>query len=160
MRAVSFTLCALVSSAMIGCVPVPRGDDLLDVRFMTTDELRDFSERVFRRHNRVTTRLMMAPPMDDRLTESKRRRIEKSEMRMYEACASLNEIAAARASGREVELDLENKVRKTVRSCAESTRRLEALLDAHDIRPKAPDAPDPDSPASVTAGEDAKASGP
>src|SRR6056297_4522 len=156
MRTVAFTLCALVSSAMIGCIPVPRGDDLLDVRFMTTDELRDYSERVFRRHNRVTTRLMMAPPMDDRVSKSTRRRIEKSEARMYEACASLNEIAAARASGREVEPGRENKVRKTVRSCAESTRRLEELLDAHDINSQAPDAPGTDSQASVTAGEDAK----
>lgn len=114
-----------------GCVPVPRGDDLLDVRFMTTDELRDYSERIFRRHNKVTTRLMMAPPMD--IGENTRRRIEKAESRMYDACASLNEIASARASGRDVDLALENKVRTTVRSCAKATRRMEDLLDAHDI---------------------------
>lgn len=103
------------------------------MRFMTTEELRDYSERVFRLHNSITTRLMMAPPADDKLSESTRRRIERAESRMYRACTSLNEIAAARASGREVELELENKVRKTVRSCAESTRRLESLLDTHDI---------------------------
>ena len=64
------------------------------------------------------------------------RRIEKAESRMYETCASLNEVAASRASDREVEPGLENKVRKTVRSCAESTRRLESLLDKRGIGSK------------------------
>jgi len=103
---------------------------------MTTAELRDYSERVFRHHNSVTTRLMMAPPIDDAIGESTRRRIEKAESRMNKACSSLNEIAAARASGRDVDLELENQVRRTVRSCAESTRRLETLLDTHGIGSK------------------------
>lgn len=125
-------LCGLIFSTLFGCVPVPRGDDPLDVRFMTPDELRDYSERVFRSHNKVTTRLMMAPPMD--VSERSRRKIEQVESRMYETCASLNEIASARASGREVDLELENKVRTTVRSCAESTLRLKSLLDSNDIK--------------------------
>ena len=133
MRAAPFILFASILSLLSACVPVPRGEGLLDVRFMTTDELRDYSERVFRLHNSITTRLMMAPPADDKLSKSTRLRIEKAESRMYRACTSLNEIAEARASGREVELELENKVRKTVRSCAEATRRLESLLDTHDI---------------------------
>lgn len=103
---------------------------------MTPDELREYSERVFRHQNGVMTRLMMAPPMGDEIGESVRRRVEKAESRMGKACSSLNEVAAARASGREVDMGLENQVRRTVRSCAESTRRLEALLDAHGIGSK------------------------
>jgi len=129
-----------------GCIPVPHGEDGLDVRFMSADELRDFSERVFRRHNSVTTRLMMAPPADDTASRATRKRIEKAESRMYRACASLNEIASARASNREVDLALENRVRKTVRSCAESTRRLESLLDEHGIGHGAVDGFGPQSP--------------
>lgn len=110
---------------------------------MTTDELRDYSGRIFRRHNRVTSRLMLAPPTDDESGESARRRIEKAESRMNEACSSLNEIAAARASGREVDFELENRVRRTVRTCAESTRRLETLLDEHGIGSKTPGAFEP-----------------
>lgn len=112
---------------------------------MTADELREFSERVFRRHNSVTTRLMMAPPAEDTVSRAIRKRIEKAESRMYRACSSLNEIAAARASNREVGLELENKVRKSVRSCAKSTRRLESLLDEHHIGSGAADAFGPQS---------------
>ncbi|MBL39200.1 MAG: hypothetical protein CMP07_12405 [Xanthomonadales bacterium] len=133
MRAAPFILHLSLLAAISGCVPVPRGNDPLDLRFMTTDELRDYSERVFRRHNGVVTRLMMAPPLDGEIGERARRRIEKAESRMNKDCSSLNEIAAARASGREVDLELENRVRRTVRSCAESTRRLETLLDEHGV---------------------------
>ena len=143
MRAAPFIFCASLLSLIGGCIPVPRGDDLLDVRFMSTDELRDYSEQVFRLHNRVTTRLMMAPRANDKVSDSTRRRIEKAEARMYKTCASLNEVAASRASGREVESGLENKVRKTVRSCAESTRRLASLLDKHGIGSKTLDAFEP-----------------
>lgn len=132
-RMAAFILSASIIGSIPGCVPVPRGDDPLDIRFMTTDQLRDYSERVFRRQNSVTTRLMLAPPMADALSAAERSRIDKAETRMYETCASLNEIAAARASGRDVELKLENQVRKSVRSCAASTRRLERLLDRHGI---------------------------
>lgn len=137
-RSVPAMFCALILSSAAGCIPVPRGDDSLDVRFMTADELREYSERVFRRHNRVTTRLMMAPPLDDAVSRSARRQIEKAESRMYDACATLNEIAAARSSGREVERALENEARKTVRACAESTRRLESLLDEHEVGSRSP----------------------
>lgn len=130
---VSFILVTSVIVSISGCIPVPRGDDPLDVRFMTRDELRDYSEQVFRRQNGLTTRLMMASPSRDALSESERRLIDKAESRMNEACASLNEIAAARAIGRDVDLELENSVRRTVRACAASARRLEDLLELHDI---------------------------
>ncbi|MDT8449330.1 MAG: hypothetical protein RQ847_04070, partial [Wenzhouxiangellaceae bacterium] len=48
---------------LAGCiVPVPKGDNPLAMRLMTRDGLKDYSEEVFRRQNRVMTRLMMAAP--------------------------------------------------------------------------------------------------
>lgn len=107
---------------------------------MTTNELRSYSERVFRRHNRVTTRIMLAPPAAGDVTEAERRRIERAESRMNRACTHLNQVAEARAGGKDASAALQNKVRKTVRSCAETTRRLETLLDKHGIGMQAPEA--------------------
>lgn len=125
-------LCVLLL-AIAGCIPVPRGGDGTDMRFMSSDELREYAEEVFRHQNRVTTRLMMAPLDAPSIGEDDRRRIEQAETRMNNACASLNEIASARSSGEDVDRKLENTVRKQVRTCARETGRLEDLLDALDI---------------------------
>lgn len=151
MRVASFCICLLLASTLAACIPVPRGDGFLDIKFMTKDELSSYSEEIFRWQNRVMTRMMMASSMDEKVPESVVRRIEKAESRMFEACASLNEIAAARSiDDDDVGLELKNNVRTSVRSCARSTRRLEVLLDAHDIGSKTPgqshlseSAPDP-----------------
>ena len=97
---------------------------------MSTDELREYAEEIFREQNRLTTRLMMAPMHDDSVTESQRRRVEQAEARMNDACASLNAIASARAQGDDnIDVELENRVRRDVRSCAQQAERLESLLD-------------------------------
>lgn len=116
-----------------GCVPVPRGDNPLHMRFMTTGDLRDYSEAVFREQNRVTTRLMMAPLHADAISTEERRRVERAEARMNDACASLNQIASQRARGQDTDLALENKVRRNVRECARATERLQKLLDELEI---------------------------
>lgn len=120
-------LAAAALAALVSCVvPVPSGDDDPDIEFMSADELRDYSEAVFRRHNRVVTRRMMSAPPEhaDRL-----RRLERAEKRMNSACAALNEIAAMRARGEDPGLELEDRVRRTVRECDSRTRRLESLMD-------------------------------
>lgn len=129
----SAVLVALVLTLATGCIPVPRGDNPLDLRFMSTDELRDYAEDVFREQNRLTTRLMMAPMDDGSATQRARRRIEKAESRMTEACASLNRIATARAQGEEVDTELEQSVRRNVRQCEHETWRLKKLLDKFEI---------------------------
>jgi len=125
-------LAAVVLTAA-GCVPVPRGDNPLELRFMTTEDLRDYSEQVFREHNRVTTRLMMAPLDADAVSDEQRSRIDRAETRMNEACASLNRIASARARDQDTGIELENRVRRNVRACARRTERLRTLLDELEI---------------------------
>lgn len=107
-------------------VPVP-GNGPLDVTLMTRDELRDYAERVFRRHNRVVTHLMMTaiPPGT---TEAERARIERAESAMNRACSDLNRLASARAAGSDVALSLEDRVRRSVRRCDERTSRMQDLL--------------------------------
>lgn len=123
----------LLLLVLAGCVPVPKGGDLLDVRFMSTEELRDYSEQVFRHQNRVTTRLMMAPVDSESIGGDDLRRIERAESRMNDACASLNEVASARSAGEDVDIELENRVRRKVRMCAERTEQLEDILDELEI---------------------------
>jgi len=116
-----------------GCVPVPRGDNPLDLRFMSSDELRAYAEKVFRIQNRLTTRLMMAPMAEGSVTRTQKRRIENAEARMRDACASLNRIASARAQGEEIDAELEHGVRRNVRQCEHEARRLRDLLDKLEV---------------------------
>lgn len=122
-------LSILIVTFIGSCVPVPRGPNPLELQFMSTEGLREYAEEVFRDQNRLTTRLMMAPMHADSISRKDRRRVDRAESRMNDACASLNEIASARAQGKEVDLELENRVREDVRGCAQQTKRLQALLD-------------------------------
>lgn len=124
------TLALLISG---GCVPVPRDSNPLHLRFMSTEHLREYSEQVFREQNRTTTRLMMASMEDDSVSAEQQRRIDQTETRMNDACASLNRIASARARGQDTGLALENEVRRNVRKCARETEKLKALLDELEI---------------------------
>ncbi|MGK7294380.1 MAG: hypothetical protein ACNS61_00965 [Candidatus Wenzhouxiangella sp. M2_3B_020] len=125
-------IAAVAALSLSGCIiPVP-GDDALDIEFMTRDELQDYSERVFRAHNRTVTRLMTALSAAD-LSAREADRLERLERRMNRACKSLNRIASMRARDEEPDLELENRVRRDVRSCDERTRRVESLLDELDV---------------------------
>lgn len=128
----AITLCVLLLT-LGGCIPVPRGGDVQDLDFMSGEELRKYAEEAFRHQNRVTTRLMMAPLDSPSVSDDDRRRIEQAESEMNDACASLNEIASARASGGDVDAKLENTVRRKVRTCARKTERLESILDELDV---------------------------
>ena len=123
----------VVLSLAGSCLPVPRGHNPFELRFMSTEELREYAEEVFREQNRLTTRLMMAPMGPGSITSQQRGRVEKAEVRMNNACASLNTIASARARGNDIDVELENRVRRDVRECARQTERLKALLDEFEI---------------------------
>ncbi|MDT8450510.1 MAG: hypothetical protein RQ847_10120, partial [Wenzhouxiangellaceae bacterium] len=85
---------------------------------------------VFRRQNRVMTRLMMAAPKEiDSLSTREQLRLERLEKRMNDACAPLNDVASARSQGRDTSFEQQNDVRQTVRVCAAETARLEQFLD-------------------------------
>ena len=116
---------------LAGCVvPVPKGDNPLNLKLMSPGQLQIYSEEVFRKQNRVMSRLMMTPlEDDDSLSSSTLTRLENAEQRMNEACASLNQVASARSRGEDTSLQLENEVRETVRDCDSAARRLETLLD-------------------------------
>jgi hypothetical protein len=112
---------------LAGCVvPVP-GNGPLDVTLMSRDELRAYAERVFRRHNRVVTHLMMTP-IPAGAAEGDRKRLERAESAMNRACSDLNRLASARAAGNDVALALEDRVRRSVRRCDERTSRMQDVL--------------------------------
>lgn len=122
---------ALLAGLLGGCyVPVP-GEGALDLELMTRDEMRAYSEEVFRIHNRTVTRLMMAGT--DALSPDQRKDIERAEARMNRACADLNRIAAQRAVGRESDLALKNRVRRSVTDCERQSERVASLLERYDV---------------------------
>lgn len=114
-------------------VPVPRGPNPLELRFMTPDRLRTYSENVFRHQNRITSRVMMASFQLDGLTQKQRQALERAERRVDESCSSLNQLASARASQEETGLLLRGEAWMTVRRCEQRTEALEALLDKYGI---------------------------
>lgn len=114
-------------------VPVPRGPNPLELRFMTPDRLRTYSEKVFRHQNRVTSRMMMASFQLDGLTEKQRQALERAERRVNESCSSLNELASARVNQEDTGLLLRGEAWMTVRRCEQRAEALEALLDKHGI---------------------------
>jgi len=119
---------------LAGCiVPVPRGLNPLHLKLMSAETLREYSEEVFRRHNRVASRLMMATPEIESLSAAEATRLDRAEARMNDACAALNEVASLRATGEDTGFALENEVRKTVRHCSAKTKALERLLDQLEI---------------------------
>ncbi|MFU8876590.1 MAG: hypothetical protein ACNA7E_00505 [Wenzhouxiangellaceae bacterium] len=119
---------------LAGCiVPVPRGLNPLHLKFMSAETLREYSEEVFRRHNRVVSRLMMATPEIESLSAAEAARLDRAEARMNEACAAINEIASLHATGDDSGFALQNEVRTTVRRCSARTKALERLLDQLEI---------------------------
>ncbi len=116
-------------SLLAGCiVPVPRGTNPLELKFMKPEELSEYSEQVFRHHNRVMTRLMMAPLEVESLSSAQAMRLERAEARMNDSCEALNQAASQRSEGQDTGFWLENQVRQTVRRCSAETRALEDLL--------------------------------
>lgn len=126
---------AIVATLLLAAciVPVPRGPNPLELKFMTPDRLRTYSERVFRYQNRITSRMIMAAFQFDDLTETQRRAIERAERRVNESCSSLNELASARINQEDTGLLLRGEAWMTVRRCEQRTEALEALLDKHGI---------------------------
>lgn len=115
---------------LAGCiVPVPRGANPLELKFMTPEELSEYSEQVFRHQNRVMTRLMMAPLEVESLSSAEATRLERAEQRMNDACDALNQAASQRSEGQDTGFWLGNQVRQTVRQCKAESRALEDLLN-------------------------------
>lgn len=131
MPAVRSALIAVFSLIMIsGCiVPVPKDENPLKLRFMSRERLKEYTEQVFRRHNQVMSRLMMATLESETLKNESLDRLERAESRMSEACSSLNLIAEARAGDGDPGLALKNRVRRSIRECDEATAKVEKLLD-------------------------------
>jgi hypothetical protein len=143
---------ALLGATLAGCiVPVP-GDDPLELELMTPDELRAYTEDVFRRHNRVVTQLMMAGTAS--LDERQRRRLERAEARMNRACADLNDVASARAAGRDTDLALENRVRTSVADCEGRTEAVASMLERFAEQPDDEPDEEPDHDPGDDAGND------
>ncbi|MDT8409942.1 MAG: hypothetical protein RQ741_10120 [Wenzhouxiangellaceae bacterium] len=120
-------ICMLVLSACI--VPVPRQGQPLNIHFMSPQQLRDYSEQVFRQHNQVMTRLMTMELEFGKIDPQTEEQLEQAEAQMSQACASLNEAASLRASGSQPSRKLGNEVRRSIRDCKAETARMADLLD-------------------------------
>jgi hypothetical protein len=101
----------------------------MDGRTLTLNspELRDYVERVFREQNQAATALAFA---QDEASGNRYETLLQLEDALLEACADLNELAAARRDNRALGLRRQARMATTAPSCESSTRQTEEALDA------------------------------
>ncbi|MDT8437742.1 MAG: hypothetical protein RQ729_01885 [Wenzhouxiangellaceae bacterium] len=123
----------LLALIAVGCIPVPRGPNPLDLRFMTPEQLGEYSEQVFRHQNAVLTRMMFAGFEIDLLDEEPAEKIRAAERAVNETCDDLNRLASMRMNDDQASLLLMSEAWFEVRSCQQRTDELEQLLNRHGI---------------------------
>lgn len=96
---------------------------------MSRSEFRDYTETVFRHHNRVHSDLMMLLPDIELSQPEHYLRLHRAEGPMLEACKPLNDAVARYVEGGEVGFFKRLKLPLDVTDCERQTRRVEALLD-------------------------------
>ncbi len=101
----------------------------MDGRTLTLNspELRDYVERVFREQNQAATALAFA---QDEASGNRYETLLQLEDALLEACADLNELAAARRDNRALGLRRQARMATTAPSCESTTRRTEEALGA------------------------------
>ncbi|MEE8248635.1 MAG: hypothetical protein V3R59_00245 [Gammaproteobacteria bacterium] len=94
---------------------------------LNSSEVREYVERVFREQNQAATALAFA---QDDASGTRYETLLKLEDVLLEACAGLNELAAARRDDRALGLRQQARMAATAPSCESTTRRTRETLDA------------------------------
>ncbi len=123
-------LCAI---ALVACIPVPRGANPLAVRFMTPEQLRAYSEQVFRHQNKLLTRMMFAGFEISLLGGNPEQEILEAERAVEEACSSLNRLASMRSTSESPGALLRGRAWLEVRRCEQHADELEQILNRYGI---------------------------
>ncbi len=94
---------------------------------LNSSEVREYVERVFREQNQAATALAFA---QDDASGTRYETLLELEDVLLEACAGLNELAAARRDDRALGLRQQARMAATAPSCESTTRRTREALDA------------------------------
>lgn len=94
-----------------------------------SDAFRDYVERVFREQNRVATDIAFALEVED-LSPERAGELEAAEHALLEACAELNELAAARRDDRSSNSAAAARSARTAPACEQATQSAARVLRA------------------------------
>jgi hypothetical protein len=94
---------------------------------LNSTEFREYVERVFREQNQAATALAFA---QDESSGARYETLLELEDALLEACADLNEVAAARRDDRALGLRRQARMAATAPSCESTTRQTQEALDA------------------------------
>ncbi|MEE8542915.1 MAG: hypothetical protein V3S94_03585 [Gammaproteobacteria bacterium] len=94
---------------------------------LTSPEFRAYVERVFREQNQAATALAFA---QDESSGPRYETLLELEDALLEACADLNEVAAARRDDRALGLRRQARMAATAPNCESTTRQTQEALDA------------------------------
>jgi hypothetical protein len=108
--------------AILGCAAVPTADG--ERLRLTSDEFREYVERVFREQNRVADALAFALEAPG----AERDALAAAEQRLLESCEGVNELATARRDEQRLGLRRSQSAARTVPQCEEATRAAAAAL--------------------------------
>lgn len=92
-----------------------------------SDAFRAYVERVFREQNRVASEIAFALEAEG-LAPQRAAELEAAEQALLEACAELNELAAARRDGRQLSTVAEARAARTGPECEQATASAERVL--------------------------------
>ncbi len=94
---------------------------------LNSTEFREYVERVFREQNQAATALAFA---QDESSGARYETLLELEDALLEACADLNEVAAARRDDRALGLRRQARMAATAPNCESTTRQTQEALDA------------------------------
>lgn len=116
----------LVFAVLTGaCAVTTAGGERLAVG---SDRFRSYVERVFRKQNRVATELAFALEREG-LPRERVRALESAEAELLEACAELNELAAARRDGEALGTVAEAGASRSAPECERATLAARRVLE-------------------------------
>ncbi len=98
-------------------------------RPMTSGEIRQYAEDVFRYHNRVETKLLTALGLADVNGEPRYDALLAAEARMLDACEALNELAIRHRDQKRLGFFKKIRLPRTIAACESETKDVERLLD-------------------------------
>ena len=107
---------------ILGCAAVPTADG--ERLRLTSDEFREYVERVFREQNRVADALAFALEAPG----AGRDALAAAEQRLLESCAAVNELATARRDEQSLGVRRNLSAARTVPQCEEAARAAAASL--------------------------------
>ena len=121
----TFLIASILTSASAGCSTLPTAGQQYD-------SFAEYAEAVFRRQNKLISRIMMLSDTD---VLPDNNRLENAEQSMNDACHLLNEYAEHESNDESMGLFFKRRVQASIENCDHKIQKLEAIVAEIDKLP-------------------------